>query len=189
MKKLLLLAVLAFALALPTMAQTAEPFFQLDIDNDPLTAIPGPDYVIELGNHDANGFTNVNLFAHVGMPGMEGYQLQAKQVSFHYWIWRNDDQPAKGKFVVDHIFQPNDGFVISQWFEWADIATNKPYCTYFKVQADITFEIIENGDPMTFSLVSNELTFHVDVPEPGSLLAFGTGLTGLIGFAVRRRRM
>ena len=27
-----------------------------------------------------------------------------------------------------------------------------------------------------------------DVPEPGSMLAFGSGLVGLIGFAIRRRR-
>jgi hypothetical protein len=73
-------------------------------------------------------------------------------------------------------------------FEWADIETNKPHCTYFKVQADIKFSTGEGQDKQEFVMVSNPLTFHLETPEPGTFAALGMGLTGLVGFAIRRRK-
>ncbi len=188
MKKLLLLMACVFVLALPALAQTSGPIFQLDVDNNPQTPIPGADFINQLTSLDQDGYANIQLFAHVGWDGHTGEQYHAKRVSLHYWIWREDELPATGEFTVSQDLQPNDSFTISNWFEWAKVKTNKPYCTYFKLQADITFDSYVNDRLVENSLTSNELLFHMNVPEPGALAALGLGLSGMIGYAFRRRR-
>jgi hypothetical protein len=164
----------------PALAQTAGPIFLLDIDNDSQTPIPGQDWVTQLEIP-----SNIQLYANIDWEGLAGQSFKAEQVSLHYWIWGTG---TPGYFIVNQDFQPNDTFTVSNWFEWADIETNKPHCTYFKVQADIKFVSGEGDQQTEHVLVSNPLTFHLNAPEPGTFAALGMGLTGLLGFAIRRRK-
>lgn len=180
MKWLLLLVVCGLLLAVPAFGQTPSMEITwsrlLGDSESAVIPIPGQDNVIEISTP-----AEIDILAHVIWPGQEGQTYIAEQVSMHYWIWRNDDKSAKGDFTVSQILQPNDSFTVCNWFDWAEISTDKPFCTYFKVQADLKIKGVDSP------LMSNELTFHL-VPEPGSLGALATGLAGILGFAIRRRK-
>jgi hypothetical protein len=181
MKKILLLLVACgILLAMPAFAQTQGPE-KLEITwsqllGNPVLPVPDSRVPIEISTP-----ADIQIWAHLVWPGQEGTTFTAEQVSLHYWIWREDEKSAKGQFIVSQEMQPNDEATVCEWFEWAEIFTDKPHCTYFKVQADL--KIVGCEQP----LVSNELTFHL-VPEPGALGVLATSLAGIVAFGLRRRK-
>jgi hypothetical protein len=138
----------------------------------------------------------INLEAHVSM-GDPGSMWHIEEVSMHfeipgvppvdYVIPPGVDpyvQVQLGDVLIDWEFaegaMPCHDIVDCQWFPWGKIHVARGhYCTYFTVTADILL----TGQPGP--MVSNPLTFHI-VPEPTTLLMFGSGIVGLA--AVGRRR-
>ncbi|MGI6294963.1 MAG: PEP-CTERM sorting domain-containing protein [Armatimonadota bacterium] len=52
---------------------------------------------------------------------------------------------------------------------------------------DATFSYYYDGTPLAFTLYASTVA-PVEVPEPGSMLAMFSGLVGLVGFGIRRRK-
>ena len=138
----------------------------------------------------------IYLEAHVSM-GDPGSEWHVDQVSMHFEIAGVPPvdyimPPGVDPFVqvtlvdtvIDWEFDPNavpcNMVTDCQWFPWGKIhVADGVYCTYFTVQADI--RLTGQSAPMD----SNTLTFHI-VPEPTTLLMFGSGIVGLVALGRRR---
>lgn len=79
----------------------------------------------------------------------------------------------------------SEGGNLKVWLQMGDeILWEVPYDTSGTVGAPIfTTNIAYDGTPIALQLVAS-----ADVPEPGSMLAMFSGLVGLVGFGIRRRK-
>ena len=178
MRRILSVLVCGLVLLVPVFAQAQTSAPALEISYLGIT----DSQVIEITTP-----ADLMITANILWPDQDNQPVTLTETSLHYKIWRNTPPTVTVSpeyFRVDQLIEPYDGknVTVSTPFNWAEISVNKPYCTYFSVQAD--FQLVEYTDQVA---QSNILTFHV-VPEPSALLALGTGLFGFAAFGFKRRQ-
>ena len=122
------------------------------------------------------------LWFHINDSGMQQW-YHIDEVSFH-WEIDNPDEGGDGLVELLHRqVNPSMQFQASTWYPYGDIqVTGKP-STVFKIQIDLGLGL----QPPTGPIWSNAIYKHI-TPEPSSLLAMGTGVLGIGGLLLRRRR-
>ncbi|MCC6484042.1 MAG: PEP-CTERM sorting domain-containing protein [Armatimonadetes bacterium] len=133
--------------------------------------------IIEIPPDDTETF-----WAHIGWAGNEGRPLHIDEVSWHAEI-----TPPNGAVteVIQWLAQPSQVIVVSEWFPWNVVHTVGVPSTLITFQADI---VLSDGQGGVWGPIwSNVVTKHI-TPEPSSLLAMGTGVLGMGGLLLRRRK-
>jgi len=82
--------------------------------------------------------------------------------------------------------QPSQIIVVSTWFPWNVVHTVGTPSSLISFQADIVLSDATGANKWG-PLYSNIVTKHI-TPEPSSLLAMGTGVLGMGGLLLRRRK-
>jgi len=169
------LGVIALALLVPTgaMAQgEIPPPYGIDLnpyEPDPITEEPPPYYgeIIEVPPGDVE-----TLWFHILEPGL----WHAYEWSFHVAVLS-----GSGSAVVEtQDVRTSIEYQGSKWYKFGTIRVNGEPSTTLAIQIDLT---TQGG----VTWWSNSVYKHI-TPEPSSMLALGTGLFGLGGLLLRRRR-
>ncbi|MEI6916133.1 MAG: PEP-CTERM sorting domain-containing protein, partial [Armatimonadota bacterium] len=136
--------------------------------------------IIEIPPDDIEEF-----WVHIGWAGHEGEPLHIDEVSWHVNITPSPNGGAVST-VDKWLAQPSQIIVVSTWFPWNVVHTVGTPSSLISFQADIVLSDATGANKWG-PLYSNIVTKHI-TPEPSSLLAMGTGVLGMGGLLLRRRK-
>jgi len=166
MKGKLLFVLIAAALLLSTAAVAVVPF---SLDLSPYDQMYRGEVI------DVQPGEIETLWVH--LTAEPGLVYHVEGVSFHS-IYSNHTGWAE---VLYYEIKPTDQMVPSTWYPFGKIQVGGMPSTLITIQVDLKLT------PGIGEIWSNTITKHI-TPEPSAFLALGTGLLGVGGLLLRRRR-
>jgi hypothetical protein len=204
MKKVLLITVALLVCASAVLAGSASlsPVRQLRVDgwggvvdNAMVAWADGGEYRVcaefDISPYIGNIISNATLSFSAQAIWAGGYKLDVDQIQSDLWIDQSDFAfPSLANVTQSHWNNGGMFFDVTPLVA-AALPSSYPNPGYYPWGKGIQFRWSDNsGQQLTYGYVVSGVNLSFDyapVPEPGSLLALGSGLVALAGMVIRRR--